>query len=288
MDPRIRYFYKTWYRVPFLIPAWDDEEIEAALWPGRISKSADDDEPCRRLEEALATRFGFPHVVLTSSGSFALEVALRALERPGEVILPSFICGSVVRAVVRAGCTPVAADVNDDLTLSADSVEARLTDRTAAVLVAHLSGTPAQDLDRLIALCDRRNMPLIDDAAQAFGIRARGRFLGSCGRFGVLSFGPGKPTFSIGGGALIASSSQDAARCEQLVRRIGEEEGTAVPSRAAALRFVLEYLLATLHASGVHGAADPGADAASPGAPRAKGRDGRVVGSVAGDADRKD
>ena len=286
MDPRIRYFYKTWYRVPFLVPAWDDEEIEAALWPGRVS--TDDGEPRRRLEAVLANRFGFQHVVLTSSGSFALEVALRAVERPGEVILPSLICGSVVRAVVRAGCTPVPADVNDDLTLSADSVEARLTDRTAAVLVAHLSGTPAQDLDRLIALCDRRNIPLIDDAAQAFGIHARGRFLGSCGRFGVLSFGPGKPTFSIGGGALIVSSSQDADRCKQLVRHIGEEDRNAVASRAAALRFVLEYrwrrytlpafmaqrTLVRMLRLPVRRARRGGIDA--------------IVGSVAGDADRKD
>ena len=59
VDPRVRYFYKTWYWVPFLVPAWDRAEIEAALWPRRGSKSSADDDPYRRLREELADRFGF-------------------------------------------------------------------------------------------------------------------------------------------------------------------------------------------------------------------------------------
>jgi dTDP-4-amino-4,6-dideoxygalactose transaminase len=242
IDPRVRYFYRTWYRVPFLVPAWDHEEIEAALMPGGAARISVDADPRGALKEELWRRFGFEHVVLTSTGSFALEAALCALPAPGEVIVPALICGTVARAIVRAGCVPVPADVNDDLTLSAESAAANITDLTVAVVVAHLSGTPARDLVALETLCARRGVALIDDAAQAIGIRsASGRHLGAHGRFGILSFGVGKPTFSLGGGALVASSREDAARCEEIVRQVDVGGRSSRGDRARAIRFVLEY-----------------------------------------------
>ena len=73
MDPRVRYFYRTWYRVRFLVPAWDAEEFRLTLATSlaRIDHSTD---PRSEFSRQLATQLDFKHVVLTSTGRFALEV----------------------------------------------------------------------------------------------------------------------------------------------------------------------------------------------------------------------
>lgn len=241
MDPRLRYCYKTFYRVPFLVPAWDRQELRA-IW--RATVAADDPwGPSAQdaLQEALAQR-GFPHTVLTSSGGWAIEIALRSLERPGgEVIIPTFLCGSVLDAVVRAGCVPVLADITDDLTLSVESVRANLTPNTIAVLVAHLGGKPAHDLSELVRLCRDLGIALIDDAAQALGVQQGGAPLGTFGDFGILSFGLGKPTFSIGGGGVVFRSAQEKARGDALLHRMNGHPEPRWREVGASWNFVLEY-----------------------------------------------
>lgn len=241
IDPRIRYWYKTFYRVPFLIPAWDRQELRA-LWRATVSA----DEPWgpgvrETLQEALARR-GFPHVMLTSSGRWALELVLRSLERSGgEVIIPTFLCGSVPDAIIRAGYVPVLADITEDLTLSVESVRANVTSKTVAVLVAHVSGKPAHDLLALVRWCRERGIALIDDAAQALGVQQAGAPLGTHGDFGILSFGVGKPTFSIGGGALVFRSAQQKARGEAVVHQMNGHPEPRWREVGAAWNFVLEY-----------------------------------------------
>ena len=163
---RITYFYKTWYRVPFLVTYWGKEEIRTIL-ASTISSGVGGGVGARgELKRVLAKRFGFSHVILTSTGRFAIEVALRSLGKPGgEVIVPTFVCRSVPEAVLKAGCVPVFADINKDLSVSVESVRSNLTDKTIAVLVAHLSGKPAKDLTDLVILCFERGISLIDDAA---------------------------------------------------------------------------------------------------------------------------
>lgn len=241
IDPRIPYFYKTWYRIPFLVPAWGREELRA-VWAFAMSSGDDGGKATEALAKALEDRFSSSHVVLTSTGRFAIEVALRSLDKPGaEVIIPTFSCGAIPEAILQAGYVPVFADINADLTLSVESVRANLTERTVAVLVAHLSGKPASDLDELVELCHERGIPLIDDAAQAIGVKHRGEYLGSFGDFGILSFGVGKPTFSVGGGALILRSSEVKMYCKEIVDQIGREARSHPREVVAAWNFLLEY-----------------------------------------------
>lgn len=241
IDPRIPYFYKTFYRVPFLVPYWDRSEMLTVL-ASSVGNGAAGGDPRDALKRVLAERFGMFHVVLTSSGRFAIELALRSLGRwGGEVIIPTFICSAVAEAVLAAGCVPVFADINDDLTLSVESVRANLTDNSVAVVVAHLSGKPARDLEDLEDLCQTRNLALIDDAAQAFGVPVHGRYPGGFGDFGVLSFGVGKPTFSIGGGALVTRSADLGERCEQIAARVGRAGPPHWLEVLGAWNFVLQY-----------------------------------------------
>lgn len=244
MDPRIPYFYKTWYRIPFLIPAWDREEEVRTILASTLTGMNGRHRPDARetLKALLWERFGFSQVVLTSTGRFAIEIALRSLNRTGgEVVIPTFICRSVADAVLEAGYVPVFADVNEDLTLSVASVRRNLTPKTVAVLVAHLSGKPASDLRALVSLCQERGLVLIDDAAQAFGVKSDGAYLGSFGEFGILSFGVGKPTFSVGGGALILRSAAAASHCESILRHIGTGDEFYRHELATSWNCLLQY-----------------------------------------------
>ena len=167
------------------------------------------------LRRRLLEYFAVPDLVLCSSGSMALELALRVcdLSAGDEVIVPSFCCSSVVAPILALGATPVLADVGSELNLTVETVDAVRTRKTRAVIVPHLYGNPA-DIGAIAELANDHNIVVIDDAAQAVGATIEDRAAGSCGDMGVVSFGAEKVCFGLGGGALIAHSSGvlDAAR----------------------------------------------------------------------------
>jgi len=159
----------------------------------------------RRLFPGAPPRF-------VNRGRHALGLALNVFaelrpDRP-EVIVPAYICRSVVATVAACGLRPVPVDVTQDLNLDADAVERSLSERTLAVIAVHLYGCPA-DIERLERLCRDRRIFLIDDAAAVQGIAVAGRQLGTFGDVGVLSFATSK-TLVAGmrnaGGALLANN----------------------------------------------------------------------------------
>jgi dTDP-4-amino-4,6-dideoxygalactose transaminase len=166
------------------------------------------------LAAMLETYLSSSHVLLTSSGTAALVVALRALQRlrPGrpEVVLPAYTCPNLLAAVVVAGLEPVLCDVSPDGTsLDAGELPHLLTPKTLAVVCVHLFGVPA-DLAPVAALAKERRAYVIEDAAQAFGNEDAGRKLGTLGDVGIFSFGRGKP-LTLGAGGALATGSQEIA-----------------------------------------------------------------------------
>ena len=121
------------------------------------------------------------------------------------MVIPSFCCTAVVPPILAVGAQPVLADVGSDLNLTADTVAAALTGRTRAVIVPHLFGNPAA-IDEIAALARKREIRVIDDAAQALGATWNGGPAGSFGDAGILSFGADKICSGIGGGAMISRS----------------------------------------------------------------------------------
>jgi perosamine synthetase len=138
------------------------------------------------FERELAARLGTEAAAAVSSGSAALELALRALDvGPGaEVVIPTYVCDALHHAVRRTGATPVLADADRrTLSLSAADARARLTPRTRCIIVPHAFGLAA-DVPALLAL----GVPVIEDCAQAFGARLDDRPVGSFGALAVCSF----------------------------------------------------------------------------------------------------
>lgn len=164
--------------------------------------------PIDELASVLADRFAARRVVLTGSGTQALNLAIRAgLEGAGgsrAVALPGFCCYDIASAAVGADARIALYDVDPvTLTPDLDSVESVLESTGAkALVVAHLYGFPG-DWEKLQAIASRFGAVLIEDAAQGHGGSWRGRPLGSLGGLSVMSFGRGKGWTGSGGGALL-------------------------------------------------------------------------------------
>ena len=209
---------------------WFDEREEAAVREALSGHVSGDGPIGRRVEARLAAQLGASRVLLTTSGTHALELALLALGvGPGqEVICPSFTFVSSANAVLRVGARPVFADI-EETTLGLDPVEVerRLTPRTAGLIPVHYAGV-APDLEALLDLARRRGLRVVEDAAQGLGATWRGRALGTLGDAGCLSFHETKNVTSGEGGALLVSDPETVRRAE-----IAREKGT---NRAAFFR----------------------------------------------------
>jgi dTDP-4-amino-4,6-dideoxygalactose transaminase len=182
------------------------------------------------VEAQLAEKLGVRRVLLTTSCTHALELALLALGiGPGQdVLCPSFTFVSTANAILRVGARPVFADIEPaTLGLDVADVERRLTPRTTALLPVHYAGV-APDMDALADLAARRRLRVVEDAAQGLGGTFRGRALGSLGDAGCLSFHETKNITCGEGGALAIDDPDLAARAE-----IIREKGT---NRSAFLR----------------------------------------------------
>lgn len=197
-----RYFY----RVPYCVPYWTASTYGAigrSLLTARVLEGS----AIESLEADLRQRFGASDAVACYSGRVALELALAGvgIGEGDEVVVPAFCCKSIVEPIVRLRATPVFADVGEDLNVNRQTVEAALTERSRAVVVAHLFGNPS-DIGAIETYCRERGLSVVDDAAQAVGASYRGRSVGSFGDAGVISFGRGKVCFGTGGGAWLAGN----------------------------------------------------------------------------------
>ncbi len=203
--------------LPFTRPSIDEATIAGVvevLRSGWITSGPQ----VRAFEEQLSRHCGGRPVRALASGTGALELALAlAGVGPGdEVITTPLTWVATPNVVVRAGAVPVFVDV-DPVTrlIDPDRMEAAVTPRTRALLPVDLAGR-AVDRDRLYAIAARHGLRVIEDAAQSFGTRWRGRPIGSFGDLVCLSFHANKNLTTAEGGALVVNDADEAARCERL------------------------------------------------------------------------
>ena len=235
------------YRVPLSVPYWNGTTYRA-IFRSLISGSVIAGRDLGKLRSAVMERLGVEDAIICGSGSLALELALRAcgVREGDEVVIPTFCCTSVVPPILAVGAHPVLADVGEELNITAETVEAVLTNKTKAIIVPHLFGNPA-DIDAIVDLARPRNIRVIDDAAQALGATIDGRPVGSFGNAGILSFGSEKVCFGLGGGVIVSRQEKHLnARFKD-----GIATGAAV---SYAADFSFDSCLATLAALDAPGA----------------------------------
>jgi dTDP-4-amino-4,6-dideoxygalactose transaminase len=210
--------------IPFNRPYLGDAEksaVMAALESGHIGGNG---PVGAELQRQLAALLGVKHVLLTTSCSHALEMAMIVFGvGPGdEVIMPSFAFVSAATAVVRSGGRPVFAEI-DETTHNLDprDVESRVTSRTKGLMPVHYAGQGCA-MDALMDVARRHNLWVVEDAAQGLGASFGGRQLGTIGDVGCFSFHVTKNIVCGEGGAFVTNNDETARRAE-IVREKGTD-----------------------------------------------------------------
>ncbi|HOE03967.1 MAG TPA: DegT/DnrJ/EryC1/StrS family aminotransferase [Bacteroidales bacterium] len=164
------------------------------------------------FETAFAAKLGVKHCIGVGNGTDALVVCLKmaGVGAGNEVIIPAntFIAGS--EAISLCGATPVFVDHNRFYTIDTEAIEARITSRTKAILPVHLYGQAA-DMENIVALGKKHNIPVIEDCAQSHFASCNGKYTGSFGFAGCYSFYPGKNLGALGDGGCIVTNDDNLA-----------------------------------------------------------------------------
>jgi dTDP-4-amino-4,6-dideoxygalactose transaminase len=164
---------------------------------------------CDLFEEELSKKFDVAHSLFVTSGTNALIGALSGLGiGPGdEVIVPTYTYIATPGAVLAAGAIPVFANIDSSLTIDPEEIEKRVTPRTKAVIVVHMSGL-ACNMRRILELAEKRNLYVIEDACQAMGGEFEGKKLGTIGAAGAYSFNTFKILTCGEGGAMVTNKRE--------------------------------------------------------------------------------
>ena len=168
------------------------------------------------LQRALLTYLGVDKLDLLVNGHMALELSLQALNLQGEVITTPFTFASTTHAIVRNGLTPVFCDINaTDFTIDCDKLEALITDKTCAILPVHVYGHIC-DVDKIEKIASKYGLKVIYDAAHAFGVKYKGKGIGTFGDVSCFSFHATKVFNTIEGGAACFHEDDFGKRLYQL------------------------------------------------------------------------
>ena len=191
--------------IPFNVPPFIGTELEYVKQAIDAHKICGDGQFTKKCHAFLEERFGAQKVLLTTSGTTALEMAtlLCGLGKGDEVIVPSFTFSSTATAIVLTGATPVFVDIRPDtMNIDETKIEAAITEKTRAIMAVHYAGV-ACEMDTIMDIAARHNLKVIEDAAQGVMSTYKGRALGTIGDFGCYSFHETK-NYSMGeGGALL-------------------------------------------------------------------------------------
>ena len=177
-----------------------------------------------RFEDEFASTLEIERAVGVGNGMDALEIILRARGiGPGdEVITTPMTAAATILAIMRAGATPVLADIDPETALLCiDSVKRCITPRTRAVILVHLYGQ-MRDLDRWTELCDTNGIDLIEDCAQSHGARWRRSSGGGYGVAGAYSFYPTKNLGAVGDGGAVVTNDPAIAETAIVLRNYGQ------------------------------------------------------------------
>jgi len=189
----------------------------------------------KALEGKVADYLGVKHCIGVASGTDALLLSLRALalarkgqeyfDRTDEIITTPFTFTATGGAILRSGATPVFADIEESsFGLSAPAVRAYLESadsrNVVGIVPVHLYGH-ACDMDPIMEVADRRGLFVLEDVAQAFGGKYRGRKLGSIGTAGAFSFFPSKNLGGFGDGGMVASNDDVVADFVRMLAKHG-------------------------------------------------------------------
>jgi len=194
--------------------------IQAAFDNGKLSG---DGEFTKKCSSFMEDRFSAPKVLLTTSGTHALDMAamLLNLQEGDEIIVPSYTFSSTANAFILRGAVPIFIDIRaDTLNINEDLIEEKITPKTKAIFIVHYAGIGCE-MDKIKEIANKHKLPIVEDAAQGVNAKYKDKYLGTIGDLGIYSFHETK-NYSCGeGGALVINNSKFIERAEIL-----REKGT--------------------------------------------------------------
>jgi len=209
-------------KIPFNKPYMTGRELWLISQAHAAGHLSGDGRFTRQCHEWIQANIGCRKALLTHSCTGALEMAALLLDlQPGdEVIMPSFTFVSTANAFVLRGAVPVFVDVRPDtLNLDETLVEAAITPRTRAICVVHYAGVGCE-MEAIMAIAEKHDLFVVEDAAQGILSTYKGRPLGSIGHLAALSFHETKNVISGEGGALLINDPRFVERAE-IIREKG-------------------------------------------------------------------
>ncbi len=195
------------------IPAAARLEIERLLASGDLFRYTNEGSPVALLEQEFAELMGSRFALAVSSCSAALFLSLKALDLPrgARVLIPAFTFAAVPSAVVHADCTPVLVEVGVNYRVDMTDFIAKIDDDIACVLISHMRGHTS-DMDAIMAACDARGIPVVEDAAHSLGTLWNDKKIGTIGKVGCFSFQSYKMINAGEGGIMVTDDPEIAAR----------------------------------------------------------------------------
>ncbi len=208
--------------IPFHKPLYDDDDARALTDALRSGIMVGDGPRTHRATALLAELLGVPHVLLTTSCTHALELAMMVMELdPGdEVLVPSFTFVSTTNAILRERARPVFVDIRPDtLTIDVDDLQRRITPRTKVIMPVVYGGV-SPDMDAIMKVAREHGVRVVEDAAQGVGATCNGRPAGTSGDIGCFSFHETK-NYSTGEGGAFATADATLAERAEIIREKG-------------------------------------------------------------------
>jgi dTDP-4-amino-4,6-dideoxygalactose transaminase len=202
--------------IPFNRPAIAGKELDYIREAIQRGQLAGDGYFTHQCQLWLKGYFGCPGALLTHSCTAALEMAAILVNiQPGdEVVMPSFTFVSTANAVVLRGGVPVFVDIRaDTLNIDEEAIDEAITPRTRAIFVVHYAGVPAE-MEAIAAIARRKDLKIVEDAAQALGSSYHGQKAGTIGSLATFSFHETKNLISGEGGALIINDPELVEQAE--------------------------------------------------------------------------
>lgn len=179
----------------------------------------------KNFEKEFANYVGSKHCVGLASGLDALWIAFRILGigLGDEVIVQGNTYIASVMGITMNGATPVFVEPDEYYNIDASKIEEKITDRTKAILVVHLYGQ-ASNMDKIVEICNRYNLRLVEDCAQAHGAMFNGKQVGTFGDIGCFSFYPSKNLGAFGDAGAITTNDDSIAEDVRVFRNYGSEK----------------------------------------------------------------
>jgi len=187
------------------------------------------------LEGEISRMTGSKYAICTPQGRIGIYLSIKAILRDTDnrdIIMSPYTIFDVVNVVIAAGGNPIFADIEEDTcNIDPGEVELLINNKTAAVLVTHLHGKSC-DMKRIMSICNATSVPVIEDAAQSFGVVYNESMLGSVGLCGIYSFGMMKNINGLNGGCVVTSNKKIADFIRNEIRQYAQVKPTLLLKRA--------------------------------------------------------